>query len=196
VIEFLGMAIQFACPWCTQTISVDDSKARERIECPYCNRPVKVPTKSAHDLPPPLPLPSQSMEDPQPPVPSLIPGGAGFGIRFLARFIDDLLYGWILAIIVGFVAGIVFGVLAYLGKLTLAESQAIFFVAHFPRTTQWRFTQRLQEHPFTGFGLSILGVFLYHTVAEGFSTVTIGKLICGLRVMQVDGERPVASEIR
>ena len=53
------MAIQFACPWCTQTISVDDSKAHERVECPYCNRPVKVPTESTHDLPPPLPLPSQ-----------------------------------------------------------------------------------------------------------------------------------------
>jgi len=60
------MAIQFACPWCTQTISVDDSKARERVECPYCNRPVKVPTESTHDLPPPLPLPSQNMEDPPP----------------------------------------------------------------------------------------------------------------------------------
>src|SRR5215467_10474467 len=60
------MAIQFACPWCTQTISVDDSKAHERVECPYCNRPVKVPTESARDLPPPLPLPSQNMEDPPP----------------------------------------------------------------------------------------------------------------------------------
>ena len=58
------MAIQFACSWCTQTISVDDSKAHERVECPYCNRPVKVPTESTHDLPPPLPLPSQNMEDP------------------------------------------------------------------------------------------------------------------------------------
>jgi len=60
------MAIQFACPWCTQTISVDDSKAHERIECPYCNLAVKVPTKSTPDLPPPLPLPSQVMEGPQP----------------------------------------------------------------------------------------------------------------------------------
>ena len=57
------MAIHFDCPWCTETISVDDSKARERVECPYCNRPVKVPTKSTSDLPPPLPLPSQNMID-------------------------------------------------------------------------------------------------------------------------------------
>jgi hypothetical protein len=60
------MAIQFVCPWCTLTISVDDSKAHERVECPYCNRPVKVPAESTRDLPPPLPLPSQNMEDPQP----------------------------------------------------------------------------------------------------------------------------------
>jgi general secretion pathway protein G len=46
------MAIHFACPWCTQTISVDESKARERVECPHCNRPVKVPPKSTEDPPP------------------------------------------------------------------------------------------------------------------------------------------------
>ena len=55
------MAIHFACPWCTQTISVDESKARERVECPHCNRPVKVPPKSTED-PPPV---SQPPGDPQ-----------------------------------------------------------------------------------------------------------------------------------
>src|ERR1044071_2390600 len=63
------MAIHFDCPWCIETISVDDSKARERVECPYCNRPVKVRTKSTRDPPPlrpPPPLPSKNMEDPQP----------------------------------------------------------------------------------------------------------------------------------
>jgi len=53
----LRMAIHFDCPWCTQTISADDSQARERVECPYCNLPVKVPTKSTRD-PPPLGAPS------------------------------------------------------------------------------------------------------------------------------------------
>src|SRR4029450_10044183 len=60
--ESLGMAIHFVCPWCTESISVDDSKARERIECPHCNRPVKVP---AHGTPPPplsSPRPSKSLE--------------------------------------------------------------------------------------------------------------------------------------
>ena len=117
--------------------------------------------------------------------PSLIPGGAGFGIRFLARFIDDLLYGAILLLISLFVAGIVIGVLAALGKLT-PESQALLVAGDLPRLTQ-----RLYERRFTGFGLSTLGATLYHTVAEGFSTVTIGKLICGLRVVQVDG-RPAS----
>ena len=177
------MAIQFACPWCTQTISVDDSKAHERVECPYCNLSVKVPTESTHDLPPPLPLPPQNMEDAQPPIPSLIPSGAGFGIRFLARFIDDLLYAWMLALIVGVVAGMVFVALVYLGKLTPAEVQSILFAARW-RGTHLRLT-------FMGVGLGILGVSLYHIVAEGFSTVTIGKLICGLRVVQVDG-RPAS----
>lgn len=55
------MAIHFACPWCTQTISVDESKARERVECPHCNLPVKVPPKSTED-PPPV---SQPPGDPQ-----------------------------------------------------------------------------------------------------------------------------------
>jgi uncharacterized RDD family membrane protein YckC len=137
-----------------------------------------VPTESGHDLPPPLPLPSQNIEDPQPPIPSLIPGGAGFGIRFLARFID-VLYGCMLGLIVGAVAGMLFVVLVYLGKLTPGEVQSILFAAQW-RSTHLRFT-------FMGVGLGILGTSLYHIVAEGFSTATIGKLICGLRVVQVDG---------
>src|SRR4029450_6684022 len=59
------MAIHFVCPWCTESISVDDTKARERIECPHCNRPVKVPAKSTHERPPPppsSPRPSKSLE--------------------------------------------------------------------------------------------------------------------------------------
>jgi len=77
------MAIQFACPWCTQTISVDDSKAHERIECPYCNLAVKVPTKSTPDLPPPLPLPSQDVEGPQP----VGVGGSFHAMRQIVEFI-------------------------------------------------------------------------------------------------------------
>src|SRR5262245_21379782 len=77
------MAIHFACPWCTQTISVDDSKVHERIECPYCNRPVKVPKESTPDLPPPLPLPSQVVEGPQP----VGVGGSFHPMRRIVEFI-------------------------------------------------------------------------------------------------------------
>ena len=77
------MAIQFACPWCTQTISVDDRKAHERVECPYCNRPAKVPTKSTRDLPPPLPLLSQDIEGPQP----VGVGGSFHPMRRIVEFI-------------------------------------------------------------------------------------------------------------
>ena len=182
------MAIHFACPWCTQTISVDESKARERVECPHCNLPVKVPPKSTEDPPPVSQPPSvtavKQEQTPQP-KPPLIPSGAGFGVRFLARFIDDLLYGTILLLIAAPVAAFVFGVLVALGKVT-PESQALLVAK------DWQgLIQRYQEHRFTGFGLAILGATLYHTVAEGFSTVTIGKLICGLRVVQVDG-RPAS----
>jgi tetratricopeptide (TPR) repeat protein len=49
------MAIRFDCPWCTQSISVDESEARARIECPHCNRPIEVPNKPTHKPPPSLP---------------------------------------------------------------------------------------------------------------------------------------------
>ena len=50
----MRVAIQFDCPWCTENISVDESKARARIDCPHCNRPVKVPAKPTHEPPPSL----------------------------------------------------------------------------------------------------------------------------------------------
>ena len=53
----LGMAIHFVCDYCTQRISVDESKAREKIECPHCNFPTRVPAKSTHDPQPSPPLP-------------------------------------------------------------------------------------------------------------------------------------------
>jgi uncharacterized RDD family membrane protein YckC len=52
-------------------------------------------------------------------------------------------------------------------------------------TPEW--PQLIRHNTLTGFGLGILGAFLYHSVAEGIGTATVGKLICGLRVVQVDG---------
>jgi tetratricopeptide (TPR) repeat protein/DNA-directed RNA polymerase subunit RPC12/RpoP len=51
----LRVAIQFVCPWCTQDISADETKTGTTIECPHCNRPVKVPAKPTHEPPPSLP---------------------------------------------------------------------------------------------------------------------------------------------
>jgi uncharacterized RDD family membrane protein YckC len=114
--------------------------------------------------PEPLALPGAAALPPASPVPS----GAGFSIRLLARLID-LFYGAILGFMVGVMTGILFSVLSHLGRLT----------PEWPRLVS-RFS-------FTGFGLGILGAFLYHSLAEGIGTATIGKLICGLRVVQVDG---------
>jgi tetratricopeptide (TPR) repeat protein/DNA-directed RNA polymerase subunit RPC12/RpoP len=57
------VAIQFVCPWCTQNISADETKAGTTIECPHCNRPVKVPAKPTHEPPPSLPPSSPSSAD-------------------------------------------------------------------------------------------------------------------------------------
>jgi uncharacterized RDD family membrane protein YckC len=99
---------------------------------------------------------------------SPIPTGAGFGIRLGARLIDSI-YGFILGSIVGFMGGILFAILSHLGRIS----------------PDW--TLMIKQHRFSGFGLSILGAFLYFAVSEGIGSVTIGKLICGLRVVQMDG---------
>jgi uncharacterized RDD family membrane protein YckC len=81
----------------------------------------------------------------------------------------DLLYGFMVGLVAGIATGIVFAILSRLGRLT----------------PEW--PQLMREHRFTGFGLGILGAFLYHTVAEGIGSVTVGKAICGLRVVQTNG---------
>ena len=112
--------------------------------------------------------PTPPVVDPAGTAGSPIPAGAGFCIRFLARLVD-LIYLQVLSLVVGIAAAIVFVILSRLGRLTPAWPQLI------------------HQHPFYGFGLGILGAFLYHAFAEGIGTVTIGKLICGLRVVQLDG---------
>jgi len=66
---------------------------------------------------------------------------------------------------------VVFAVLSRVGRLT----------ADWP--------QLIQQHRYfwLSLGLGILGVFLYHAAAEGIGTATVGKLVCGLRVVQTDG---------
>ena len=103
-----------------------------------------------------------------------IPAGAGFGIRLGARLLD-LVYLILLGLVLGMVIGVVLGVLAHFGKVS----------------PDW--PQRMKQHSWSDYGLSIFAGFLYHAVAEGSGTVSIGKLICGLRVVQTDGS-PVNME--
>jgi uncharacterized RDD family membrane protein YckC len=115
--------------------------------------------------------------DPQPPpLPDSPPriataeivSGAGFWIRFLARFLD-MAFGFMLGLATGVIGGILFAVLSRLGRIS----------------PDWPLLVR--KTSLSGFGLGLLGAFLYHAIAEGVGSVTVGKLICGLRVVQEDG---------
>jgi uncharacterized RDD family membrane protein YckC len=92
---------------------------------------------------------------------------AGFGIRFLARLID-LIFGMVLGLGAGFVAGILIVILNAAGKIDPG----------------WQY--RVRQFTFTGFGLSLLGDFLYHFFCEGIHGATLGKLCCGIRVLKQD----------
>jgi uncharacterized RDD family membrane protein YckC len=102
---------------------------------------------------------------------SPIPNGAGFGIRFLARFID-MFVALVLGMAVGIVVGIVLAVLTRFGMLT----------------PEW--PTLVNQFSIGGMALGLLGGFLYHSISEGVGSVSIGKVICGLRVVKLDG-RPV-----
>lgn len=94
--------------------------------------------------------------------------GAGFGIRLLARLIDI-----ILSLGVGVVGGV-------LGGVTLAILEAAGAVS-----PGWE--NRLQGNSAATFALSLLGGFLYQSVTEGIHGASFGKLLCGLRVLSLDG---------
>jgi len=97
-----------------------------------------------------------------------ITSGAGFWIRALARIID-MSFGILLGVIGGVLGGII------LATLQIAGSVA----------PGWE--QRIQGASAAGFGLSLLGGFLYHSFCEGIHGATLGKLICRLRVLQLNG---------
>ncbi len=100
--------------------------------------------------------------------PAEIPSGAGFGIRLVARVLD-VVYGFFLGLMAGVVAGVLFAILSRLGRLT----------PDWPRL--------VRQNSISGFCVGLLGAFLYHPISEGIGTATVGKLMCGLRVVQVDG---------
>ena len=102
-------------------------------------------------------------------VKSSISVGAGFWIRALARTLD-VLYGAVL----GAVAGM-FG-----GLLIFYMHQAGYFDPNY--------LVELKQFSFLAIFLALIGGFFYGAITEGFYGASVGKLICGLRVLNEDGE--------
>jgi uncharacterized RDD family membrane protein YckC len=100
-----------------------------------------------------------------------ISSGAGFWIRAGARIID-VVYGTFL----GFFAGVLGGI-----ALVILDRSGLI-------TPGWQ--ERIRGFNAAGFGLSLLGGFLYHSLTEGIFGASLGKLICQLRVVTEQG-RPI-----
>src|SRR5436190_9899739 len=99
---------------------------------------------------------------------SEISSAARFWIRAGARVID-IVYG----IFLGLFAGV-------LGGIALAILEGAGFI-----TPGWQ--HRVGGFNAIGFGLSLVGGFLYHSLTEGMFGASLGKLICQLRVVTEDG---------
>jgi uncharacterized RDD family membrane protein YckC len=95
--------------------------------------------------------------------------GAGFGIRFCARLID-VVVGGVLGLFLGVVTGVVLLVLARSGYVQ----------------SDW--PEKLKHFSVLGFVVGLIGTWMYHTVAEGIASASLGKLILGLRVVDLSGQ--------
>lgn len=104
-----------------------------------------------------------------PTVDTAIPSGAGFGIRLLARLID-IGVSIFLGVVSGFIGGIALAVMQQMGRAP----------------ENW--VELVQRNTYWGYVFGILGTVLYHWFAEGIGGTTIGKLCCGLNVVQLDGQ--------
>ncbi len=93
--------------------------------------------------------------------------GAGFGIRALARVLE-MVYGYVLGIISG-IAGAIF--------LVILQEAAVIGPG-------WQ--RRLGGARLGLFMASLVGNLFYHTLCEGICGASLGKLICGLRVVTED----------
>ena len=100
---------------------------------------------------------------------SSVSSGAGFWIRAGARMIDTM-YGLALGFFVGVLAGICLVILDRAGWIAPG----------------WQ--GRIKGLNFPGFGLSLLGGILYHSLTEGLYGASLGKLVCGLRVVTEAGQ--------
>lgn len=96
--------------------------------------------------------------------------GSGFWIRVLARTVDT-----VIGLIIGFVVGIC-------GVFTLAILQRFGVI-----DSGWQEVVRNGGIPISGLILSSLGSIFYHSSCEGFYGASLGKLVCGLRVLSDDG---------
>jgi uncharacterized RDD family membrane protein YckC len=94
--------------------------------------------------------------------------GAGFWIRALARLVDAV-YGYALGMVAG-VQGVI--ILAILEALSVVEPG-------------WanRISQGSRLVPIL---MSLVGYLFYHTTCEGLCGASLGKLVCGLRVLSED----------
>jgi uncharacterized RDD family membrane protein YckC len=108
------------------------------------------------------------MEDSTLATPS-ISSGAGFWIRAAARAID-IVYGIMLGFFAGVIAGIALVILARTGWIAPG----------------WQY--RVKGLNIPGFGLSMLGGFLYQSLTEGIYGASVGKLVCQLRVVTEEGQ--------
>lgn len=107
-------------------------------------------------------IPGLSITDTRPAIP-----GAGFWIRALARLVDSL-YGFV----VGFVAGLIAGIaLAVLEDLSIAAPGV---------------ANRIGRVNMALVIAGLIGSLFYETICEGLYGATLGKLICGLRVVSED----------
>jgi len=102
--------------------------------------------------------------DPGPLVP------VGFALRATAQLLD-LLVGFVVAFVGGVIGAVVLAVLARAGLVA----------------DGW--IERMQRVSALSLLAGTLSGIAYHTVAEGVSGVTIGKAICGMRVLAAD-QRP------
>ncbi len=93
---------------------------------------------------------------------------AGFGIRALARLVDA-----VFGLFIGFAAGILVGIL-------IAILNATGIIA-----AGWQ--HRLHGFSLTSLGFALLGSIAYHFFCEGIHGATLGKLCCGIRVVNEDG---------
>ncbi len=111
-------------------------------------------------LPPQTPI-GAPQPWPQGPEAAPPPTPGGFGIRFLARIVDNVI-GIVLAAITGGIAGVMIAS-AGLGPVNAKSHLVLSFV------------------------LTTLGSVAYQAIAERMGCASPGKLICGLRVVNQDG---------